>query len=309
MGARISFTNHIHIAEESFENGVMKGFGYNDISSEMLEEIAQDKRIQWVQISEELPSKAYQMIDRIFEKRQDLYFRIFSIYGDKTFDISVLGQMPHCSKVWIDAHLRENKNAINLEYLCELPNLKGLHLDLFDRRDYTFINNLSPNLEELIIFADTMSGAIQFDCKWLLQYKELHSLYLGKKAKKNLESISRISKLKNLSLRGIKVADFDFLKELHLESFALLWCGNTDLSGLGELESLRELELWRIMKLENLDFISRLVNLETLKLQDLTHITKLPDLSRLEKLTNIQIDNVPIDLDTLDESVRRLINF
>ena len=308
MGARISFTNHIHIAEEAFGNGVMKGFGYNDISSEMLEEIAQDKRIKWVQISEELPEKAYPMIDRIFEKRQDLYFRIFSIYGDKTFDISVLEQMPHLSKVWIDAHLRENKNAINLEYLCKLPNLKGLHLDLFDRRDYTFTNNLSSDLEELIIFADTMSGAIQFDCKWLLQYKELCSLYLGKKAKKNLEIISRISKLKNLSLRGIKVADFSFLKELHLESFALLWCGNTDLSGLGELESLRELELWRIMKLENLDFISRLVNLETLKLQDLKHITMLPDLSRLKKLTNIQIDNVPIDLDIIDESVRRLIN-
>ena len=133
-------------------------------------------------------------------------------------------------------------------------------------------------------------------------------MYLGKKAKKNLESISQISKLKTLSLRGIKVADFSFLKELHLESFALLWCGNTDLSGLGELESLRELELWRIMKLENLDFINQLVNLETLKLQDLKHITILPDLSRLKKLANIQIDNVPIDLDTLDESVRKLTN-
>lgn len=44
MGARISFTNHIHISDESFENGVMKGLGYNDISSEMLEEIAHDKR-------------------------------------------------------------------------------------------------------------------------------------------------------------------------------------------------------------------------------------------------------------------------
>lgn len=132
-------------------------------------------------------------------------------------------------------------------------------------------------------------------------------MYLGKKAKKNLESISQISKLKKLSLRGIRVADFSFLKELDLESFALLWCGNTDLSGLGELETLRELELWRIMKLENLDFISSLVNLETLKLQDLKHVTTLPDLSRLKKLIDIQIDNVPIDLDTLDESVRRFI--
>lgn len=128
------------------------------------------------------------------------------------------------------------------------------------------------------------------------------------KAKKNLECIGQISKLKNLSLRGIKVDDFRFLKALHLESFSLLWCSNTDLSGLGELQSLQELELWRIMKLDNLDFISSLVNLKTLKLTDLKHITTLPDLSGLKKLANIKIDNVPIDLDTLDESVRSLIH-
>lgn len=124
--------------------------------------------------------------------------------------------------------------------------------------------------------------------------------FLGKKAKKHLESISQLPELKSLSLRGIKVADFSFLKELCLESFGLLWCGNTDLSRIGELVSLRELKLWRIMKLENIDFISSLINLETLKLQDLKHVTTLPDLGKLVKLKSIQIDNVPIDMDTLE---------
>ena len=307
MGAWINFTNHIHIASKSSTNGVLKFVGYNDISPEMIEEITRDERIKRIQISEELPDKAYQIIDEILKRRQDIYFRIFNIFN-KTFDISILKQMPHLSKVWIDAHLRDNQNAIDCECLCDLPDLKGLHLDLFDRRDYTFINHLSPDLEELILMADTMGGAIQFDCKWLLQYKKLHSLFLGKKAKKNLESIGRIQELKKLSLRGIKVTDFSFLKEIPLESFALLWCGNTDLSELGELKTLRELELWRIMKLEDLSFISSLVNLEALKLQDLKHVTKLPDLSKLKKLRDIQIDNVPIALNTLDESIRKLIH-
>ena len=305
MGAWLNFTNHIHIANKSSTNGVLKFVGYNDISPEMIEGIVHDEKIKRIQISEELPEKAYQIIDEILEKRQDIYFRIF-LSSDKTFDISILRQMPHLSKVWIDAHLRNNKNAINCECLCDLPHLKGLHLNLFDRRDYNFINHLSPDLEELILMADTMGGAIQFDCKWLLQYKKLHSLFLGKKAKKNLESISRLPELKKLSLRGIKVTDFSFLQELHLESFALLWCGNTGLSALGELKSLRKLELWRIMKLEDLNFIRSLVNLEMLKLQDLKHVTALPDLSGLEKLRDIQIDNVPIALNTLEESVRKL---
>ena len=32
MGARINFTNHVHIANKSLKNGVMEFIGYNDIS-------------------------------------------------------------------------------------------------------------------------------------------------------------------------------------------------------------------------------------------------------------------------------------
>lgn len=310
MGAWIDLTNHIHIAKQSSENGVLKYVGYKDITPEMIDEIAQNNRIKWIQIDENLPDRAYLEMDRILERRPDIYFRIFGIgtYGNETFDLSVLSQMPHLSKIRIDGHLAKNKEAVNPEYLCELSNLKGVHLTLFDRLDYGFVKDLSADLEELILYADTMGKAVQFDCEWLLKYKKLHTLFLGQKAKKHIESISRIASLKSLSLRGIKVENFAFLKELSLESFALLWCGNSDLTGLGDLTGLRDLELWRIMKLDNLDFIKSLVNLETLKLQDLKHITTLPDLSKLTQLADIQINNVPLDLETLDESVRKLVH-
>ena len=310
MGAWIDFTNHIHIAKQSSENGVLKYVGYRDITPEMIDEITQNKRIQWIQIDENLPERAYREIDRILERRPDLYFRIFGIgtYRNETFDLSVLSLMPHLSKIRIDGHLEKNKEAVNPEYLCELPNLKGVHLTLFDRLDYGFVKDLSADLEELVLYADTMGKAVQFDCEWLLKYQKLQTLFLGKKAKKHIESINRIASLKSLSLSGIRVENFAFLKELSLESFALLWCGNSDLTALGDLISLRNLELWRIMKLDNLDFIKSLVNLETLKLQDLKHIRTLPDLRRLTRLADIQIDNVPIDLETLDESVRKLVH-
>lgn len=62
------------------------------------------------------------------------------------------------------------------------------------------------------------------------------------------------------------------------------------------------------MKLENLDFLCSLLNLEILKLQDLKHIKTLPDLRHLKELKRICLDNVPVDLDSLDESVRNLIH-
>lgn len=310
MGAWIDFTNHIHISKQSSEDGVLKRIGYKDITSEMIAEIAQNNQIKWIQIDENLPDRAYREMNRILERRPDLYFRIFGIgtYGNETFDLSVLGQMPHLSKIRIDGHLAKNKEVVNLEYLCELPNLKGIHLTLFDCLDYGFVKDLSADLEELILYADTMGKAVQFDCEWLLRYQKLQTLFLGKKAKKHIESINRIASLKSLSLNGIKVGDFEFLKEINLDSFALQWCGSNDLTALGDLISLRNLELWRIMKLDNLNFIKSLVNLETLKLQDLKYIRTLPDLSKLTKLADIQINNVPIHLETLDKSVRKLVH-
>lgn len=302
--------NFIHIGEQSREDGISRQLGYEDITSQLLDEIVQDDRIRWIQINKNLPDRAYREIDRIFERRQDLYFRIFGIGTgeNKTFDLSVLSQMPHMSRIRLGGDFTENKEAVNLAYLCELTNLKGVHLTLFDRLDYSFIRSLAPDLEELILYADTMGKNVQFDCDWLTGYQKLHTLFLGKKAKKHIESIGRIRSLRSLSLNGIRVENFSFLKKSDLDSFALSWCGNSDLAMLGELSGLRRLELWRIMKLENLDFIKYLENLESLILKDLKHITKLPDLRRLTRLKEIQIDNVPVNLETMDELVRKLVH-
>lgn len=307
MGAEISFTNHIHISDITHELGPLKFIGFNDLTPEILNRIAEDKRVKWVQIDKPLPETAYHTIDGILEQRPDLYFRVFGIDGNNRFDLSVLGSMPHLTKVRIEAHLRDDKDAVNIEYLCKLPNLTGLHLDLFDRRDYGFLDDISTDLEELILNADAMSSSVKFDCEQLLRVKNLRSLWLGKKAKKHLERISELPQLKSLSLCGIKVDNFEFLNGIGLEKFALLWCGNCDLSGLANLETLKELELWRIMKLENIDFVESLVNLEVLNLRDLKHVTSLPNTDKLTRLRKIVLDNVPIDRNSLGERERALV--
>ena len=188
-----------------------------------------------------------------------------------------------------------------------LRNLKSLYLNLFDLRDYHFVEQLPESLEEFSIYADTMDGEIQFDCKWLLKFKNLERLYLGNKAKKNMKAIASLPKLKHLTLRGIKLESFDFLKENNLESLAVLWCGMNDLSSLTGWESLKSLELWRIMKLENLSFLSSLTGLEVLKLKDLKHIHTLPDLSALTNLKQIVLDNMRIEDGTISEELRKIV--
>ena len=144
---------------------------------------------------------------------------------------------------------------------------------LFDLKDYSFIKNLTSDIEELFISADTMSGGIVFDCAWLTRYKKLKTLYLGKKAKKNIECIAEIESLENLTLRGIKLKDFEFLRGNELRSLSIHLCGMNDLTSLTGFDSLKILELWRIMKLEDISFIRTLTGLERLNLRDLRHIT------------------------------------
>lgn len=81
-----------------------------------------------------------------------------------------------------------------------------------------------------------------------------------------------------------------------------------DLSSLAGFKSLKNLELWRIAKLEDLSFVGTLENLETLSLTDLKYIHTLPDLSALKNLKDIKIDNVPVDISTLPEDIQKIIH-
>lgn len=303
MGAWIDLFNYIEIANEHFENGQLKSVGYKEIDDSFIEAVKKNDKLIQIQISQALPEEGYQAIDRILAVRPDLYFRIWGLYGENTFDISFLKRMPHLHKLKIECHLRNKPDMIDFSVLTDLR-LTGLRLYCFDLFDYGFIRNISNDLEELDIQADTSSKSINFDCEWLLRFQKLNKLKLGKKAKKHLETITQLPNLKSLSLRGIKLDDLSILKKLRLESLTLLWNSNNDLHELAELKELKEIELWRINKLDNIDFMSELVNLETIRLQDLKHIKTLPDLSKLVKLKKIclvdtGIKNVPDNLKPL----------
>ena len=308
MGACVFFMNHIDIANKSLENAAIKHIGFRDITGALFEEIANDLNIKRIQIHEPLPKQAFYLIDKILSRRPDMCFRIYGLYGVETFDLSVLREMKCLKKLSIDAHLRDKPGLLDCNILPDLAGLKELNLNLFDLRDYSFMQNMSKDLEKVSISADTMGGSINFDCKWLLRYSRLHTLYLGKKAKKNIEEIKKLPELRDLTISGIKLKDFEFLREKNLESLAIRWCGMPDLSSLKEFHSLKHLELWRIMKLEDISFISTLSGLVSLSLEDLKHITSLPDLSRLTNLRDIKLDNVPVNLEEVPDNLRAIIH-
>ena len=200
MGAWIS-NDFITISDETKISHIhyLDVFSYKDIDDNFINQLIEDDRIKTIQVSKALPKEAFFKIDSILARKPELNFRIYNLYYYNRYDISFLKDMPHLHRLTIDCHLRDWNDEIDFNILTEL-NLKRLHLNAFDLKDYSFIQNLSKDIEELLILADGMSSSVKFDCKWLLQYDKLRTLWLDKKAKKNIECLSETKSLRSLSL-------------------------------------------------------------------------------------------------------------
>lgn len=151
MGTNISFDRHIHIAKETWSNGILKYVGYKDIDDQKLAEIRDNPKIKWIQISDYLPDEAYEKIDQILSMRPDVTFRLFHFLNQKQIDISFLKSMPNVKKLDIDCiDFRNDPEKINLSVLTELE-LKSLQISCFDLRDYQRIHKeyISPQFLQL----------------------------------------------------------------------------------------------------------------------------------------------------------------
>lgn len=158
MGAWI-YHNHINISDKPLTYDMGAYIYYKDIDEKFIDEVAGNPIIQCIQINGMYGSfseEVYSVIDKILEKRENLAFRIYSVMGDKTFDICPLIDMKHLHHLIIDCHLRENQNLIDFDVLTKL-HLKSLCLNAFDKSDFvTLIENQDVGFEvfdnEIIVF-------------------------------------------------------------------------------------------------------------------------------------------------------------
>jgi Leucine-rich repeat (LRR) protein len=111
---------------------------------------------------------------------------------------------------------------------------------------------------------------------------------------KDFDVIGELSRLRELSVRGVTRTDLSPLAKLHsLESFRLLLGGTRDLSALKSLAQLRKLEISMVRRLSDLDIIADIESLENLNLSYLPRLVKLPSFSRLRSLKSVDIEKLP----------------
>ena len=179
----------------------------------------------------------------------------------------------------------------NLEFLRFFPELTRFHADQLRYRPFEDIDGLRYLPDDVV---DLSLGQTQrrLSLAPLSRFQLLRRLYV-EGPKKDIEVISGLAMLEDLTLRSITLPDLSILIPLRkLRSLDIKLGGTRDLGLLPQLDQLAYLELWMIRGLEDISPVGELTKLQYLFLQDLPRVDRLPDMSRMTSLRRIDIEGM-----------------
>jgi hypothetical protein len=177
--------------------------------------------------------------------------------------------------------------AVDFCFLDYIPSVRNLSVTSYLTIDFTPLIKL-PDLRRLSI-GETKS--ISVDLSFVSEFRSLESLYIDG-MKKGLDRISKLSALKVLTLRGVKLSNLNMIIGLkHLTELNLLFGSYKNLEAISSAKNLQMLEISRTRQIPNFSFLDSLENLISLTFEGMSKMEVLPDLKGLVNLKKIQIDN------------------
>jgi len=200
-------------------------------------------------------------------------------------------------------------DIIDFNFLDLIPSVKALSITSYLTIDFKPLLKI-PNLKKLGI-GETKSTHV--DLSFISEFNNLESLYIDG-MKKGLDAISKLSLLKSLTLRGIKMSNLDLIIGLkNLRELNLLFGSYKNLDAISTIVNLEKLEISRTRQIPNFEFLDFLTNLKSLCLEGMSKMETLPNLRGLKNLKKIQIDNNSrlIDISSIEQlkSLEQLVLF
>jgi len=179
-----------------------------------------------------------------------------------------------------------SKPVSDLGFLCYYNFLKGFQVDVYLLESTDGIEFL-PDTLNFFGFGQTKSKKLSLS--FLRRFNALKDIYLESHTK-DIEVISSLSSLEQLTMRSLTLPDLKLLLPLNnLWSLDIKLGGTKDLQLLPQIGQLKYLELWMIKGLENIESIGEVETLQNLFLEALKNVSKLPSFKKLEKLRRVAL--------------------
>lgn len=247
--------------------------------------LVNDQELRFLQCSEPVDAPTWDLLnDRFFPQRPEVTLRVYGFYG-LTCDLAFASRMSHVRHFCADCLM----DATGEGHIADMRALETLSVGIYHLQNFDFLNRVTPELKRLVLGA-TLSK--KPDLSPLRRFTALEEIYIEGQ-QKNIEVLSELENLKNVTLRSISTPDIHYLKPLRqMWSLDIKLGGIRDISAIEGMKQIKFFELWQVRELTNISALSCLPGLQFLFLQSLRHITSLPSLTSLSNLRRICLDNM-----------------
>lgn len=248
-------------------------------------ELALQPELEVVQCSVPVPEELWRTINAVFfTARPDVGLRVYGHYG-LTCDLSFTRLLPNVRRFAVDGL---NKPS-GVEHIAAMTGLRSLHLGIFDLKDLSILERVPAELTSLALEATRNKRT---SLKVLSRFRALKELYLEGHST-DIEVLSELSGLEDLTLRSITTDDLRFLEPLqHLWSLDIKLGGIRNFTGVVGKESIKYLELWQVRELCDIEVVAALPGLQNLFLQSLPNTAAFPQLEEAKHLRRVVVENM-----------------
>ena len=248
-------------------------------------ELAKQPRLRVLQCSAPVRDAVWSLINEHFcPVRPDVELRVYGHYSSEC-DLSFARLLPNVRHFAADCLMR----STGVEVLAELRSLESLSLGIFELIDFSVLERLSPGLTSLSLGATRSKRPTLAP---LSKFRSLRVLSLEGQSK-DIEVLSELPELEDLTLRSITTPDLQYLGLLpKLWSLDIKLGGIRSFVGIEGKESIRYLELWQLRDLRSIDVVGTLPGLQNLFLQSLPHVESFPVLTGSIALRRIVVENL-----------------
>ncbi|MEX1132440.1 MAG: hypothetical protein WEC15_04375 [Flavobacteriales bacterium] len=248
-------------------------------------EVAGQPGLQTLQCAVPVPDEMWTMVNDVFcTARPDVEIRVYGFNG-YACDLHFLRHLTHVRRASLDGLMRVKR----LETIAAMTRLESLRLGISELSDLSILERIPAELTSLSLEATRSKKA---SLAVLCRFRSLRALYL-EGHHKDIEVLSELTQLEDLTLRSITTEDLSYLEPLpNLWSLDIKLGGIRNFNGIEGKESIKYLELWQVRDLAEVGIVGRLPGLQNLFLQSLPQVTAFPDLQEAGSLRRVVVENM-----------------
>lgn len=180
-------------------------------------------------------------------------------------------------------------DAGDLDFIEHFPQLRAIDILNFEFNDFDGLSDLPTTIEEIRL---SQTRSTRLSLGFLERHRSLKRLYIESHTK-SIESIAALENLEELTLRSITLNNLEILTQLHsLLSLDIKLGGTKQMDALPRIGKIRYLELWQIRGLTDLSAIGDMQTLQFLFLEQLKNVSALPSFRNLTRLRRVALSGM-----------------